>query len=98
MIPRLAFALALVAVWPAQGADVLKGGQIYRQHCAACHGPRGLSIMPAAPSFARGERLMQADLALLAAVRGGRGAMPGYFGILSEREILDVVAYLRTFR
>ena len=28
----------------------------------------------------------------------GRAAMPGYFGILNDRDILDVVAYLRTFR
>jgi cytochrome c6 len=29
-------------------------------------------------------------------IRSGKGAMPGYFGVLREREILDVVAYLRT--
>ena len=29
-------------------------------------------------------------------IRTGKGAMPGFFGVLREREILDVVAYLRT--
>lgn len=98
MIRRLALALALAAASAAHGADVIKGAQIYRQHCASCHGSRGVSVMPAAPSFARGESLMQPDAALLASIRRGRAAMPGYFGILSDREILDVVAYLRSFR
>lgn len=95
---RLAAAVALAAASAAHGADVIKGAQIYRLHCAACHGQGGVSVLPAAPSFARGERLMQPDAALLASVRAGRAAMPGFFGILSDREILDVVAYLRTFR
>lgn len=96
---RFAAAVALAAVSAgAHGADVIKGAQIYRLHCAACHGQGGVSIMPAAPSFSRGERLMQPDAALLASIRAGRAAMPGFFGILSDREMLDVVAYLRTFR
>ena len=95
---RVAAAVVLAAASAAHGADVIKGAQIYRLHCAACHGQSGVTIMPAAPSFARGERLMQPDAALLASVRAGRAAMPGFFGILSDREILDVVAYLRTFR
>ncbi len=54
--------------------------------------------MPEAPNFARGERLLQSDISLLNAMRIGRGAMPGYMGILSDREILDVISFLRTLR
>lgn len=90
--------VALFAAAPAHAADVIKGAQIYRKHCAMCHGAAGVSPMPNAPSFARGERLMQPDLALVAAIRAGRGAMPGFVGILNDRDTLDVVAYLRTLR
>lgn len=52
--------------------------------------------MPGAPDFRRMESLMRPDMQLMTAIRNGKGAMPGYFGILREREILDVVAHLRT--
>jgi cytochrome c6 len=92
----LAF-LALLA-HAAHAADVMKGGQIYRMHCANCHGASGIGAMPNAPSFARGERMMQPDPMLLASIRRGRGAMPGFFGVLSDRDTLDVIAYLRSMR
>jgi len=89
---------ALAAAAPASAADVIKGAQIYAKHCAACHGPSGVSVMPGAPHIARGERLMQPDMALLATLRTGKNAMPAYLGILTDREILDVIAYSRTLR
>jgi cytochrome c6 len=89
--------LALLAQ-AAFAADMIKGGQIYRMHCASCHGASGVSAMPNAPSFARGERLTQPDQMLLGSIRRGRGAMPGFFGVLSDRDTLDVIAYLRSMR
>ncbi len=92
--------LALGAGVPslAPAADVMKGGQLYSVHCAACHGRNGMSVVPNAPSFGRGERMMQPDMVLLTSVRSGRNAMPGFLGMLSDREILDIIAYLRTLR
>ena len=52
--------------------------------------------MPGAPNFRRMESLMRPDMQLLAAIRNGKGAMPAYFGVLREREILDVIAFMRT--
>ena len=95
---RASFAVLLVLAMPLHAEDVVKGSQLYRMHCVGCHGANGVSPMPNAPSFARGERLMQPDMALVAAIRSGRAAMPGYFGILNDRDMLDIVAYLRTFR
>ena len=90
--------IALAVAGPACAADVIKGAQIYARHCAACHGPSGVSVMPGAPHLARGERLMQPDTALLVMLKAGKNAMPAYIGILSDREILDVIAYSRTLR
>lgn len=91
----LAYALALGA-GSALAADTQRGGSIYSSHCAICHGVNGRPVMPGAPDFRRMERLMQPDFQLVAAIRNGKGTMPGYFGVLRERELFDVVAYLRT--
>lgn len=93
----LPFALMLVPR-QAGAADMINGQRIYGMHCAGCHGPRGISLLPYAPSFARGERLMQPDIALLTSIRNGRNAMPGFMGLLRDQEILDVISYLRTMR
>jgi cytochrome c6 len=96
--PALALALALSAAPASYAADVAKGAQIYAQHCAACHGPTGVSVMPNAPNFARSERMLQPDFQLLMAIKSGRNAMPAYNGVLADRDIFDVIAYLRTLR
>jgi len=94
----LAVAGMLLGVDAARAADIAKGSRIYAQHCLACHGASGVSVMPGAPNFARSERLLQPDSQLLASIKSGRNAMPAYVGILQDREILDVIAYLRVLR
>lgn len=108
MIPILALARArfprsgmlasalLAAAAPAGAADIAKGATLYATHCAACHGANGSPVMPGAPNFRRMEALMRPDMQLVASIRAGKGAMPGFFGVLRDREILDVVAFLRT--
>ena len=94
----LAGLMTFAAVVPVGAADVIKGAQLYARHCASCHGPGGISVMPGAPHLARGERMMQPDMALLASLKAGKNAMPAYIGILADREILDIIAYSRTLR
>lgn len=79
----------------ATAADINKGGILYASHCANCHGSAGIPVMPAAPNFQRSERLLQADVTLLASIRRGKNVMPAYAGILRDHEIMDVIAYLR---
>jgi cytochrome c6 len=92
-------ALVLAAMsHPVVAADAINGQRIYGLHCASCHGQGGRAVMPNAPSFDRGERMMQPDTVLLESIRRGRSAMPAYAGVLSNREILDVIVFLRTLR
>lgn len=77
-------------------ADMFKGKQIYATNCAVCHGPTGISKMPGAPNFARQEGILKPDFTLLSTIRSGRNAMPAFQGMLSDRDILDVIAYIRT--
>ncbi|MDH5538253.1 MAG: c-type cytochrome [Rhizobacter sp.] len=93
-----ALAIALGVLSGARAADVVKGGELYRLHCAGCHGNDGRPVMPHAPDFSRPTALLKPDLVLLGAIRSGRGAMPAYQGQLRDREILDIVAHLRTLR
>lgn len=88
------FTLAL----PAPAADIFKGRDIYTKHCVICHGPDGRGVLANSPDFARGQGLLRTDFDLVQTVRGGRGVMPAFQGILSGPEMLDVVAYLRTFQ
>lgn len=98
---RLGAALValIAALGPAaQAADTSLGAELYRQHCSGCHGGDGRPVMPTAPDFSRPTALLKPDLTLLATIRGGRGAMPAYQGLLRDRDILDIVAHLRTLR
>jgi cytochrome c6 len=90
--------LALCAGAAASAADVARGADLYGRHCASCHGPGGRPVLPGTPDLSRPTALLKPDLVLLASVRNGRGAMPAYQGQLRDREILDIVGYLRTLR
>lgn len=98
MIRLAAATLVALAAHTAHAADVMKGQQLYRMHCAGCHGASGSSIVPNAPSFARGDRMMQPDRALALSIRTGRGGMPAFAGVLSDRDTFDLIAYMRTLR
>lgn len=92
---------AIAVLWaavPAGAADINKGRQVYMMHCASCHGVTGMSVMPGAPNFARNESMFQPDIKLVNSIRSGKNMMPAYLGILTERDMFDVVAYLRTLR
>jgi cytochrome c6 len=82
----------------AQAADPLRGAKTYNERCADCHGKNGVPNMPGVPNFARNERLMQNDLALIRTISVGKGMMPAFQGVLTEQDILDVIAYLRTLQ
>ena len=99
--PAAVLAVVLSAgLWAAgaQAADPKNGRTIYNQHCVNCHGERGVPNMPGVPDFSRGERLMQTDLDLIKTISRGKSMMPAYQGLLSENDILDVIAHLRTLR
>jgi mono/diheme cytochrome c family protein len=96
MLIRYVFLVLVFTTSSSNAADTTKGGALYALHCADCHGTTGISVIPFAPNFAQNESLMQPDSYLLTAINKGNNAMPSYQGILSEHDILDVIAYLRT--
>ena len=94
----LAFALVSVIQPEARAADPSEGRKTYMAHCQNCHGSNGVGQMPGIPDFSRGEALLQPDAALVRTIQDGKGMMPAYRGLLTEEQLLDVVAFLRTLR
>ncbi len=99
VLAAICFFSALVAFsGNIHAADSIKGSKIYNQHCANCHGASGVSNIPGVADFSRGEGLFKSDIELLKLLQEGVGMMPAYRGRLSEQEMLDVIAYMRTLR
>jgi len=92
----LAFFILVFASATSSATNSIKGGELYTQHCASCHGVSGISVMFNAPNFARSESLLQPDPLLLISIKNGKNAMPAYQGILNDQEIIDIIIYLRT--
>lgn len=81
--------------------DVGHGRQLYASHCAQCHGENGEGGGETAPGTALGNATMLAtspDRFLRLAIAEGRADTPmeGFAGRLSDTEIDDVVAFLRS--
>ncbi len=92
---------------PHDAALVALGRQIYARACANCHGVNlegqaGWRTNPRlAPAHdASGHTWHHPDALLLQVVRAGTmgkgGAMPGFGDVLSEREILAVLSYIKS--
>lgn len=73
------------------------GSNLFNQHCVRCHGFEGNGEnMPGTPRFSRGQGLHKDTVQLKERILRGGMTCPSYEGILTEREALDVVSYLRT--
>jgi len=79
-------------------ADPANGGTLFSQHCVSCHGESGAGGVPGVPDFTRGNLTFLPDSDLATSIRDGKQVMPGFRGILSDSDINDVIAYLRTLR
>lgn len=79
-----------------QAADIANGSRLYLTHCIGCHGGPGVAAASGSPSFERGQGMMKPDFVLVERTRVGKNGHPSYQGRLSDRDILDMIAYLRT--
>lgn len=93
-------------------ADSRRGGRIYGQYCTPCHGQLGNGRGPRAKNEAlqppprdhtNGFYMnMQSDIRLFKVIKFGGKAnnlshiMPQWKHILSDKQIFDIVAFLRT--
>jgi mono/diheme cytochrome c family protein len=78
------------------------GADTYKK-CAMCHGATGTgNAGMKVPPFKSPESVKATDAALSAAIKDGKGTgaikMPAYAGKLTDAQIKDVVAYIRTLQ
>jgi cytochrome c6 len=79
------------------------GRDTYETKCAICHGADGSGNTPAGKSmkaipFKSPEIVSASDDDLIADTKNGKGKMPAYSGKLTDAQIKDVVAYIRTLQ
>lgn len=101
MKSRLAVTFAAIALCPASSAwavDMLAGQRLYNLHCASCHGVTGIPITPETPNLALREGMNQPDIVLMQTLKTGKKAMPPYFGLLKDQDLLNILSYIRTMR
>lgn len=93
----LVFIFLLLATSVVMAGDPMKGRSLYENRCAGCHGPDGIPQVAGIPNFKMGEGLMKPDQQLLTFIQNGKGVMPGFKGVISDTEIRDIIAHVRTF-
>lgn len=83
-------------------AAVIRGGEIYRVHCAMCHGPRGLGDGPVAkrgfpppPPLPTGKSLQMKDGQLFHILTVGQGSMAPFATQLSPADRWAAIAFVR---
>lgn len=102
---------AVTGYWlyrPLRPGDPETGKDLYQVNCVPCHGikgdgngPKSYFIVPPPRNFADPDEMakVNTEQKLIAAVTGGKDgtAMLSWQDILTEQQIRDVVAYVRTF-
>ena len=91
---------------PATPKSIADGAGLYNRSCASCHGKTGMGDGPAAKQLTPPpSNLVDAewkhgtsDGEIFAVIRGGvpKTAMKGFASKITEREIWDVINYLRS--
>lgn len=80
------------------------GAELYQQHCSKCHGDNGKArtlrgwLFFAQNLSKASWQSRESDDELAAAIRRGPGAMPTYEGKLTDAEIDQLVAHIRTLK
>jgi mono/diheme cytochrome c family protein len=69
--------------------------------CQPCHGPSGDANTPmgkklGVAKFGSDDVIKSSDAALLAVLKNGKGQMPQFGSKLSEAQLKDLIAYVRT--
>lgn len=90
--------------------DANRGAALHREHCAECHGPDGkaevivmhMDVPPKDQSNAAYMGTLPDEFLYLAICRGGEAVgrnfiMPAWGSVLSDPDIRDLVAFIRTF-
>ena len=91
-----AFAALAAALFSTDAALADDGPGLFAENCAACHQAKGQGVPGAFPPLA-GNKFVQGDPKGLAyVVTHGRGGMPNFAEDLDDRQIADILTYVRS--
>jgi len=93
----------LIAVSAAIACGQTRGSEAYMTNCLPCHGETGDANTPAgkklkAASFMTPEVLKKTDAEMFVTIRKGKDDMPAWGEVLTDDEIKNVIAYIRTLQ
>jgi mono/diheme cytochrome c family protein len=99
---RIALALAGISLIATHTARA-QGADTFKAKCAMCHSADGkasgsMGKTMNIPSFKSEALIKASDADLFAATKNGKGKMPAYAGKLTDPQIKEVVAYIRTLQ
>jgi mono/diheme cytochrome c family protein len=94
MLAAVVAATTITAFAQGSGADT------YKAKCLMCHAADGTASGPAGkamnvPSFKTSK---QSEADMIAETKAGKGKMPAFAGKLTDPQIKDVVAYIKTLK
>ena len=97
---RTGIMLAAMVAAPMTTAFAQSGADTYKAKCLMCHAADGTASGPAgkslnAPSFKASK---QTEAEMIAETKAGKGKMPAFAGKLTDAQIKDAVAYVRTLQ
>ena len=95
--------LITAAAFTGISALAQSGADTYKSKCQMCHAADGSGNTSAGksmktPSLSSPDIVSKSDADLIAATKNGVGKMPAYSGKLSDAQIKDVVAFIRTLQ
>jgi mono/diheme cytochrome c family protein len=79
------------------------GADLYKTNCILCHGETGEADTPAgktfkAASFNTPDGLKKTDSELAVIIKNGKDKMPPWSDVLTDDQVKDVIAYIRTLK
>lgn len=83
----------------AAGPTQLGAAELFGENCAQCHGVNGKGTSQSGmPDFtSRSVQASMSDAQMAAIIRTGKGKMPAWSGKLSDAQIAELTAYVRSF-
>jgi mono/diheme cytochrome c family protein len=100
---RIRTGITLVAIMAASTITAFaqgSGADTYKAKCAMCHAADGSASGPAGKSMKvppfSASKMSEADM--IAETKAGKGKMPAFAGKLTDPQIKEVVAYIKTLK
>jgi mono/diheme cytochrome c family protein len=104
---KIQIRLALIGIMAGSAVTAVlaqdSGADTYKSKCAMCHAADGSGSTTAGKAmkvvpFSSPDLIKASDADLIAATKNGKGKMPAYASKLTDAQIKDVIAYIRTLQ